>query len=458
MTYPLVTVYITNYNYGHFIDQAIKSVLNQSLADFELIIIDDGSTDKSREIIEKYSNQGGINIIYQQNKGLNVTNNIAMRAAHGKYLMRLDADDYLAPSALEKMTAELESDEALGLVFPNYYYVDKDGEIIGEEKRHDFQNDVELLDQPAHGACTMIRLDFLKQVGGYNESYNCQDGYELWLKFTRHFKVSNISQNLFFYRQHGSNLTGDENKILSTRARINEDFVNEQSYDKTAIAIIPVRGGATDIAFSSLSGVNLLELKVKKVCQSKNIKRIIITSPDLGVKDLVDTLSSGDIIKFHHRKKSEARFNQNLNPTIEEIVKEESRSGLDFRVITLITVEYPFLDVYKIDDAINTMLVFGSDSIIGVRTDNSVFYQHHGDGLHPILNRDKYTKLEREALFKQVGGITSVMKDVFIEKKEMITGNVGHVMMDQLSSLGLFTKVDWQIAESLIKTKLIKLL
>ena len=94
----LVTVYITNFNYGKFIKQAIESVLMQTEQSFELIIIDDGSTDNSKEIIEKYKDLKNIRIVYQKNKGLNVTNNIALRAARGKYIVRLDADDYFSVS------------------------------------------------------------------------------------------------------------------------------------------------------------------------------------------------------------------------------------------------------------------------------------------------------------------------------------------------------------------------
>ena len=103
MQVPLLSVYITNYNYGNYITQAIESVLNQSFQSFELFIIDDGSTDNSKEIIESYAQHPKVKVIYQQNKGLNITNNIALRLANGKYIMRLDADDYLVVNALEKM-------------------------------------------------------------------------------------------------------------------------------------------------------------------------------------------------------------------------------------------------------------------------------------------------------------------------------------------------------------------
>ena len=221
----LITVYITNYNYQDYIKQAIESVLNQTLKNFELFIIDDGSTDNSKDIIESFRQLNNVTIIYQKNQGLNITNNIAMRLSNSKYLMRLDADDFIEPDALEVLSNILESDEELGLVFPDYYYVDKKGVKIGEEKRHDFSKDVSLYDQPAHGACTMIRLSFLKEIGGYNESFNCQDGYDLWLKFITHYKVTNVNKPLFYYRQHGNNLTTNELRILNTRRDIKKEVL-----------------------------------------------------------------------------------------------------------------------------------------------------------------------------------------------------------------------------------------
>ncbi|MAZ42305.1 MAG: hypothetical protein CMB93_05940, partial [Flammeovirgaceae bacterium] len=113
--------------------------------------------------------------------------------------------------------------------------------------------------------------------------------------------------------------------------------------------------------------------------------------------------------------------------------------------LAIITLEYPLIRREHIDDAINTMALFGTDSIISVRPDNAIFYQHHGDGLHPILNRDKFTKLEREALFKQLGGITVVRKVAFDESKQMLCGKVGHVVIDQKAGLGLFSNIDFEI-------------
>ena len=194
---PRVSVYITNYNYGRYIEKAIHSVLEQTYCNFEIIIIDDGSTDDSRAIINRYSSHPRIKVIFQENLGLNATNNIALHAARGEFIVRLDADDYFHPNALELMVSELDRNPRAALVFPDYYEVTESGEILAQHIRHDFKKDVSLHDQPAHGACTLARVDVLRNEGGYGEEFSCQDGFDIWLKVIKRHDVSNISLPLF---------------------------------------------------------------------------------------------------------------------------------------------------------------------------------------------------------------------------------------------------------------------
>lgn len=449
---PLVTVYITNYNYGSYIKKAVDSVLNQTISDYEILIIDDGSTDNSKEIIEQYRDTPKVSVIYQQNKGLNVTNNVALNLANGKYFMRLDADDYLREDALEKLSQKLESDQNLGLVFPNYYLVNKENIVISEEVRHDFDTDVQLYDQAAHGACTMIRTDYLKSLGGYNESYTCQDGYELWVKFTRKYKVSNVGQPLFYYRQHGANLTSNENKILDTRARINADYIAQSGKDTSALVVIPVRGGEKDLSFRKIGDSNFISRKVRQALDSKNKVKVVVSSPDENVLDAIDEeLKTSNQFYFHHRSKDSARLNTSLDLTLQEILEEPEISSVSFECICLLTVEYPFLKPHKIDDAIHTMYLFGSDSLLSVKADSATYYNHKGDGLHPIMHRDQFTKLEREALYKHSGGITVAKTHILRKTGKIISGMIGHMIMDQESAFGVFSEYDYQLAQ-LIET------
>ncbi len=455
---PLVTVYITNYNYGSFIKEAIESVLNQSFQDFEIIIIDDGSTDNSKSIIESYSGHQKIKIIFQQNKGLNITNNIALRVAQGKYIMRLDADDYLDKNALLVMTNILEKDVSLGLVFPDYYIVDVKGEILSLEKRHDFDKEVSLLDQPAHGACTMIRKKFLQMIGGYDEQYRCQDGYELWIKFTTKFKVTNTDTALFYYRRHGSNLTTNENRILDTRALIKNNYVEKNiDYTGSDILIIPIRGSkhkGTDIALLPLGNQKTIDWVIKEALLAKKISKIIVSSPSEDIKEhLKKNYSNNPKVIFHRREEPFARLNKPLNETLFQIMDLPEIKNINPNIIVIRSIEYPFVKSTTIDDFINSMYIFKTDSMISVREENITFFQHDGSGMKPILNQEKFSKLEREAIYKHAGGVTAVTIDHLRNGEKLISGKVGHIVIDQRSSLGLKTNLDRKIAELLIQSE-----
>lgn len=453
---PLVTVYITSYNYERFIKTAIESLLNQTFQDFECIIIDDGSTDNSKKIIETYSNHPKVKIIFQQNKGLNVTNNIALRVAQGRYIMRLDADDYLDPNALLVMVNTLEKDENLGLVFPDYYMVDVDGNILNLEKRHSFSNDVTLLDQPAHGAVTMIRRKFLLQLGGYDEQFKCQDGYELWIKFTAKFKVTNINTPLFYYRQHGTNLTTNENRILNTRAEIKNKFVkNNLKIDGESIAIIPVRGAKYDpknIAFIELNNKKILDIKIDTTLEAKKISKIIISSSDNEIEEYIKSkYSNNNRILFHKRPEEYSRFNISLVETVTDILNLENLKNIEINTVVLLAPEYPFINAITIDDAINTIQIFKTDSLISVREETSTFFQHDGKGMKPILNQAKFSKLEREAIYKNIGGIIAFTKKEFFKSNKLTSGIVGHIVVDQKSAIKIQSKLDIEIADFLLK-------
>ncbi len=446
----LITVYITNYNYGNYIQQAIESVLSQDGVKYELIIIDDGSVDNSKSIIDSYQADERISIIYQKNKGLNVSNNVALHLAQGEYIMRLDADDYLEPHALKKLSDQLRDNKDVGLVFPDYYIVDATGEIIERHQRHDFSN-VTLYDQAAHGACTMIRVEYLKALGGYNESYKCQDGYELWIKFVNKYKVVNINEPLFSYRQHGENLTSNENKILGTRAQINADYIKEYHINNKSIALIPVRNKKDKFYRKEINGEKLINIKIDQALKSNSASNVIISSPDEEVREEIDkNLLNNDQVLFHKRSLSSAQLNTSLNQSLLELnngIDEKIKSNLTSIVILDLT--FPLISNIKIDDAVNTMLLFKADSLISVRPDTNKFFKHDGSGMKAIFDYQKKSKFERDVMYKHVGGITVTRFSSFIKAKEIINGKVGHIILDKNSAYKVENKQDLDIIASI---------
>jgi len=449
MNSPVLSIYITNHNYGKYIEKAIQSVLNQTFKDFELIIIDDGSTDNSMETIRKFSNISRIKIIEQENQGLTVSNNIAIKVAAGKYIMRLDADDYLAPEAAELMVEVLDSKPKVALVFPDYFEVDEDGEILSEIRRHDFENDVSLHDQPAHGACTMIRLDVLKSIGGYDENFSRQDGYDLWLKIIHNYPVININKPLFYYRKHGHNLTSNEELLLETRSRIFSKHVHEKNVKPIdVLAIIPIRGNYIDkrsFALEKLGDKTLVDWTISETLKSKMINHIIASTPDDDVIHHLSANYENDVI-IHKRDKALAQLNSRICTTIEEIISMYSKDHTEPDALLILNTESPFRNQMYINQAIDVMQFYEVDSVCGVRLEDDIFYIHDGAGLK-IRSPENGLRLERDDLYRKVGGLSLVTTQYFKATKEIVGGKTGHVVVDQKSATSIRSKLDWKIAQ-----------
>lgn len=192
---PLVTVYIPCRNYGRFLSKAVESVRLQLHRHWELFIIDEASSDETLAVAESERRLLPNKIVVIRNNeplGLQRVANRILGLATGKYIVRLDADDWFDESALLVMVAKLESDEELGLVFGNYYYTDSEGKVIGIERRDKLEPSKNVAYYPPHGACTMVSVRELKSVGGYSEEVNAQDGWELWFKLSRRVAVAHV--------------------------------------------------------------------------------------------------------------------------------------------------------------------------------------------------------------------------------------------------------------------------
>lgn len=444
---PLVTVYITNHNYGRFIEQAIQSVLNQTLRDFELIIIDDGSTDKSREIIERYAEHEKVITIFQQNRGLNVTNNIALRAACGRYIMRLDADDYLDENALMVLAGVLERNPDVGLVFPDYFLVDEDGAILEVVRRHDFE-EVTLLDQPAHGACTLIRRECLLELGGYDESFRSQDGYDLWIRFIQRYRVQNVNVPLFYYRQHRQSLTRNEEHILATRARILKKQAQRNSQHLSAIAIIPVRGRSVDPgspALRALGGRPLIDWTLQAALEAGRLSDVVVTTPDEELLTYVSR-NYGDCVLAVKRDHKLALPHTYIEDTLFHALEEYTRQRPAPDALVVLYIESPFRTGRHIDSAIDVMELFDTDTVVAIRPDIDVFYRHNGAGLEP-LRKAQVLRLEREELYREVGQMRVVKREFLETQRQVVGGKVGHIVLDQRAALRLRSEWDWEVAE-----------
>lgn len=448
---PLVTVYITNHNYGRYIKKAIDSVLNQKFKDFELIIIDDGSVDHSRGIIESYRNNPAVKIVYQQNKGLNVSGNIATNLSRGRYIMRLDADDYLDENALLIMTTTMEKDGGISMAYPDYYLVDEQENVFAHERRHNFQK-VSVKDRPAHGACTMIRKNDLIEVGGYYNDLECQDGYDLWTKFVNRFKVVNINLPLFYYRQHDNNLTKDQEKMLATRHEIIKRSVNiGEIKKKSHVAIVPIRGRDAErpLAIRKFADTTPLDITLGGCLKSENISKIILTTPDDRIIKYAKIRYKNRII-IDKRPEGLSAFNMKLENTIDHLLEKYNKYFGRAGTISLINFEYPLRKSIYIDKAINSLYLYNAESVLSVKQLNANFYKHEGSGLVPFKT-NKELRLERDIVFEETGGIHVIGHDSYLKKRSLGGSRIGHIVIDELSAMKIADGMTFKIAEYLYR-------
>ena len=211
----VLTIVLPVYNGDLYLSEAITSVLTQTFHDFELIIINDGSTDGSAETIKKI-NDSRVIYIYQTNQGLAATLNTGIILSKGKFIARLDQDDLMLQSRLAKQVEylELHPDCAMVGTWSEIWVGDKP---TSRGHRHPASCDalrLELLfDNPFVHSSVMIRADVLRDVGGYSVDKSRQppEDYELWSRIARNYQVANITEMLTVYREVKGSMSRIEN-------------------------------------------------------------------------------------------------------------------------------------------------------------------------------------------------------------------------------------------------------
>lgn len=198
------------YNGERFLREAIESILNQTYRDFEFLIINDGSTDSSREIILSYKDPRIRLIDNEQNIGLTHSLNKGIKLAKGKYTARMDADDISMPERLEKEIVFLETHTDYAVVGTFLKVMNEKSKVIYTiEKPIEDAQIREFLQKDnciGHGS-TLMRNICLFDVGLYDESIEKSQDYDLWLRISEKYKIANIPDYLYIWRSHEKNLS-----------------------------------------------------------------------------------------------------------------------------------------------------------------------------------------------------------------------------------------------------------
>jgi glycosyltransferase involved in cell wall biosynthesis len=213
-----VSIIITTYNHARFLAEAIESALRQTVGPGEVIVVDDGSTDDPGSLVSRYPQ---VQLVRQANQGLAAARNTGWRAARGRYVVFLDADDLLLPEALAFNLRRFAERPECAFVYGSFHFIDSAGEqldldicttMVGEDAYVCF------LEGNCIGmhATVMYRRDCLEEVGGFDPQMRATEDYEMYLRLTRRYPVLGGMECIAAYRRHDANMSSDIPLMLDT--------------------------------------------------------------------------------------------------------------------------------------------------------------------------------------------------------------------------------------------------
>jgi glycosyltransferase involved in cell wall biosynthesis len=207
-----ISLIVTVYNRSAFLAATIDSILAQTYGDFELLIWDDGSTDNSVAIAQRYANQDErIRVVLAANQGVTAALKAAIAMTTASYLGWVDSDDLLAPTALEETIAVLNASPSVGMVYTQYNVIDEVGvdQGLGVRNQIPYSRD-QLLVSFMTFHFRLLRRSVYEQIGGLDASYERAEDYDLCLRLSEVTEIRQVPKSLYFYRQHGGNMTNDQ--------------------------------------------------------------------------------------------------------------------------------------------------------------------------------------------------------------------------------------------------------
>ena len=234
-----MSVVIPCYNQARYLSEAIESVLAQSHKDFEIVVIDDGSTDDTSKVAARYP---AVRLIRQDNRGLSAARNVGLGRSEGEYVVFLDADDRLLPEALEAGLKCLKANPECAFASGRYRFVAEDGSFLRRprERLVDKDSYAALLQRNYIGPPPVVvyRRDVLDSVGGFDTSLRGCEDYDTYLRIVSRYPICSHEEVVAEYRRHGTNASSNHALILSTsmavlrkhRKHVKGNSLHQQAY------------------------------------------------------------------------------------------------------------------------------------------------------------------------------------------------------------------------------------
>jgi glycosyltransferase involved in cell wall biosynthesis len=216
----LVTVIVPCYNGAAFLEETLRSALAQSHTPVEILVVDDGSTDGSRKIAERFP----VRYVRQENSGLSAARNTGIRESRGNYLVFLDADDRLKPQAIARGLRALDVHPDCAMAVGDHVFIAADGSHLGNSVKpfdidHHFEtllksNFIEMI------STVLFRRSVLEEVGGFNTALRVAEDYDLYLRIARLHPICSHTAIVAEYRKHETNASLNSELMLITTLRV----------------------------------------------------------------------------------------------------------------------------------------------------------------------------------------------------------------------------------------------
>lgn len=218
MLMPKVSVVIPTYNHARYLPYALNSVIKQNYPNLEVIVIDDGSTDRTAEVVKPYRSK--INYVFKANGGTPSALNLGLSLSTGKYICWLSADDALIADKVSKQVRLMESDSGLGFSYTSYIVIDANSKKQYEVNSPYYPNKQEMVKKLMegcfiNGSSVMMNSSALKKVGYFDEGLPQAHDYDLWFRFLRHYPCGFLAEPLLAYRWHGENMSQNPDEACS---------------------------------------------------------------------------------------------------------------------------------------------------------------------------------------------------------------------------------------------------
>jgi len=284
---PKVTVLMSVFNGERYLREAMESILSQTFEDFEFLIINDGSTDRSREILLSYADSRIHLVDNEQNRGLTWSLNRGLRLATGQFVARQDADDISQPDRLSRQVEFLEKNTEVALLGSWYEKMDAEGNLIGKRKLPGDNIAIRwslLFYCPfVHSAVMFRKQAVLERVGFYNEALAYSSDYDLWYRIASCMQVANLDEYLVKYRVAPESMTatyGDKTQE-GQQMRIAR-MAHLLGWDKTNTALNEERfgrihailfGTSTELPKQDIRAIGEILRLQSTFCKSFNISR-----------------------------------------------------------------------------------------------------------------------------------------------------------------------------------------